>query len=166
MEQNLKLKPSRVKWMLIGATFVSLAVGLVFLYASTPAQTPPDDSLIVLGGLFALFGAGAVVSVLMLMPNRVYLLLTPHGFAIRTLFKCKDFRWEEVEEFRATSLKGTPWVVFTLSPQGKAHLSKTLLRRINKAVSGGDDNLPDTYGMSGEALAELLNQWKKRSAGS
>lgn len=165
MEQSLKLKPSRVKWMLIGGTFVGLAVGMAFLYASTPARTSPDDSLIVFGFLFVLFGAGAVVSVLMLTPDRAYLLLTPSGFTIRTLFRCKEFHWEEVEEFRATSLKGTPWVVFTLSPQGKARLSGTVLQPMNKAVSGGDDNLPDTYGMSAEALAELLNQWKKRPAG-
>ena len=144
---------------------MALAVVMVLLYATTPRPAVADDTLLVAGILTAIFGAGALLSFLMLSPDRAYLLLTPAGFTVRTLFKRKDYRWGDVEEFHATALKGTLWIVFTLSPQGKTHRSETAFRRMNKAVSGGDDNLPDTYGMSAEALAELLSQWKKRFSG-
>ena len=163
---TLKLRPSPWKWALIGLVFLALAVGMALLYAASPPQQPPDDSLLVVGALVAFFGAGALASLWMLLPNSAYLLLTTTGFTVRTLFKQKDYRWAEVEDFGATILRGKPWVVFTLSREGKVNLPETSLRGLNKAVSGGDDNLPDTYGMSAEELAELMNQWKKRSTGA
>jgi len=162
---TLKLKPSRTKWILIGLMFVGLAVGMG-LMAVTSTAPIERDALILIGALVLLFVIGAVVSFLMLSPNFAYVLLTPTGFTIRTLLKRKEYRWREAEEFHAATLRGTPWVVFTLSREGKVNLPETSLRGLNKAVSGVDDNLPDTYGMSAEELAELMNQWKKRSTGA
>lgn len=162
-DRTLKLRPSPWKWALIGLTFLALAGGIALLYATSPPQEPSDDSLLVVGPLIALFGAGALVSFIMLLPNSVYLQLTPAGFTVRTLLKRKDYRWEEVEEFRPGVFRGTQWVVFTLSPHGKAGRTESRLKSLNKAISGGDDNLPDTYGMSAEDLAELMNGWKEKS---
>jgi hypothetical protein len=161
--QTLKFKPSRAKWILLGIMFILLAGGFALMYAYTPRQEPPDDSLLVIGLLVAFFAAGAVLSFPNLLPGRVYLLLMPNGFAVRTLLKSRELRWEEVEEFRALSFKGTTMVVFTLSPQGKLRYTESGLRKLNKAVTGGDDSLPDTYGMSAEALADLMTQWKNRA---
>lgn len=37
------------------------------------------------------------------------------------------------------------------------------MRKLNKAVSGVDESLPDTYGMSAESLADLMAQWRNRT---
>jgi len=162
---TFKLRPSPWKWALIGLVFLALAVGMALLYAASP-QESSGESLLLVGSLVGFFGLGALASFWMLLPNSAYLLLTPAGFTIRTLLKRKEYRWREVEEFHAATFRGTPWVVFTLSREGKVNLPETSLRGLNKALSEGDDNLPDTYGMNAEELAELMNQWRKRSTGA
>ena len=163
MEPSLKLTPSRRKWILLAAVFIMLAGGFALMYAYTPRRDPPDDSLVIVGSMIVFFLAGAVLSLLMLSPDRNYLLLTPTGFTVRTLLKRANFRWEEVEEFRTMSVKGMTMVVFSLSSQGKLRLTESVWRTLQKAMGGGDESLPDTYGMSAETLIELMNQWKKRS---
>ena len=168
MGQTLNLKRSRRKWILLGALFVGLAVLFPLLYVTSPRPTPTaDDATLLLVGIFTvLFGAGAVLSVLMLTTDRMYLFLTPSGFTARNLFNQKTYRWGEVEEFSTFSSRGNNWVVFTLSREGKLRFTESGLRKFNKALGGGDDNLADTYGMSAEALADLMNQWRKRASGS
>ena len=135
------------------------------MYAYSPTHEPPDDSLIVVGSLVIFFLAGAVLSFMNLLPDRAYLLLRPSGFTTRTLFASKTFRWAEVEQFGTLSVKGTTRVIFSLTAQGRLRYTESMLRKLNKAVTGGDESLPDTYGMSAEALASLMTQWKSRSAG-
>jgi hypothetical protein len=144
-------------------TFVALAVGMAALYFYSEA--PKDrESLLVVGSLVVFFAAGAVLSIMNLLPGRAYLLLTPGEFAYRTLFKSRTYRWSEVEGFEAFAFRETSRVVFTLSREGKLRFSESGFRKFNKAVGGGDDSLPDTYGMSADKLAELMNQWKEKSS--
>ena len=160
--ETLKLKPSRTKWLLLAATFAALAAGMsaLYFYSKSPKD---DESLLLVGGLVAFFSAGAVLSIMNLLPGRAYLLLAPGEFAYRTLFKSRGYRWSEVEQFSAFAFRQTSMVVFTLSREGKVRFSESGFRKLNKAVSGGDDALPDTYGMSADELAELMNQWKSKS---
>ena len=148
---------------MLGVLFILLAGGFALMYAYTPSHDPPDDSLIIVGFLVVFFLAGAVLSFLMLSLERNYLLLTPAGFKAQTLFKSSNFRWEEVEEFHAMWVKGPTMVIYSLSPQGKLRFTESAWRKLNKALSGGEGSLPDTYGMSAEALADLMNQWKNRA---
>lgn len=163
MDQTLKLTPSRRKWIALSVLFILLAGGFALMYAYTPRRDPPDDSLIIVGCLVVVFLAGAVLSFLMLSPERNYLLLTPTGFKAQTLFKSSNFRWEEVQEFHTMSVKGTTKIVYGLSPHGKLRFTENAWRKLNKALSGGEESLPDTYGMSAEALVDFMNQWKKRA---
>ncbi len=164
MDQTLKLTPSRRKWILLGVVFIALALGFTLMYAYTPKQDPPDDSAAIIGGLVGFFVLGAILSFMMLSPDSNHLLLTPTDFSFRTVLKHRNFRWEEVEEFHTMSVKGTAMVVYSLSPQGRLRFTESVWRKLNKAFSGGEETLPDTYGMSAEALADLMNQWKKKAA--
>jgi hypothetical protein len=165
VEETLKLVPSKRKWIVLGSVFVLFAVGFAVLYASTPRVDPSDDSPLVIGSLIVLFAVGAAASFMMLLPGRAYLLLTPEGFTAHNVFKSRTFRWAEIDSFSVMPFRGTRLVVFTLSPEGKLRTVESVWRKLNKAVGGGDDNLPDTYGMSPEALADLMNQWRKKAAG-
>jgi len=162
-DQTLKLTPSRRKWIITGALFILLAAGFALMYATTPRRDPPDDSLLIVGCLVVFFLAGAILSFLMLSPDRNHLLLTAKGFTVRSMLKSQTFRWEEVEEFQTMSVKAATMVVYSLSTQGKLRFTESMWRKLNKALSGGEESLPDTYGMSAEALADLMNQWKKKA---
>lgn len=148
---------------MLSAVFLLLAAGFALMYAYAPRHNPPDDSVLVIGGMVVFFLAGAGLCILMLSPERSHLLLTPAGFTVRSIFKASHFRWDEVVEFRTLSVKGTTMVVYSLSPQGKLRYTESLWRKLNRAVSGGDESLPDTYGMSADALAQLMNQWRKQA---
>ncbi len=163
MGETLKLLPNRRKWIFLGVLSILLAAGFVFMYAYRPRQNPSDESLLVVGGFVVFFLIGASLCFLMLSPDRNYLLLTPNGFTVRSIFKSNDFRWEEVEEFHTISVKGMTKVVYSLSPQGKLRFTESAWRKLNKALGGGEESLPDTYGMSAAALADLMNQWKKKA---
>jgi hypothetical protein len=160
--ETLTLKPSPTKWLLLAVTFLALAVGMAALYAYS--ESPKDgESLIVVGSLVVFFAAGAVLSIMNLLPGRAYLLLASGEFAYRTLFKSRSYRWSEVEQFSSFAFRQSSMVVFTLSQEGKLRFSENGFRKFNKAISGGDDSLPDTYGMSADKLAELMNQRKEKS---
>ena len=165
MDQTLKLTPSRRKWILLGVLFILLAAGLALMYAYSPRRDPPDDSLLIVGFMVVFFLVGAIASLLMLSPDRNYLLLTPTGFTVRTLLKRANFRWEEVENFHTRSVKGMTMVVFSRSSQGNLSLTESVWPNLQKAMGGGDEFLPDTYGMGAGALAELMNEWKNRPGG-
>ncbi len=160
--ETLTLKPSPTKWLLLAATFAALALGMsaLFFYSESPKN---GESLLVVGSLVVFFAAGAVLSIMNLLPGRAYLLLAPGEFAYRTLFKSRSYRWSEVEQFSPFAFRQTSMVVFTLSREGKLRFSESGFRKFNKAISGGDDSIPDTYGMSADKLAELMNQWKGKS---
>jgi hypothetical protein len=165
MDETLKLTPSRRKWILLSGIFLLLALGFALMYAYTPTQNPPDDSALIVGSLVAVFLLGAILSFMMLSPDRNHLVLTPVDFRFRTVFKFRYFRWEEVEKFHPLSVKGTAMVVYSLSLQGRLHFPESMWHKLDKIFSGGEECLPDTYGMSAEALADLMNQWKKKAAG-
>ncbi len=162
-EETLKLVPSKRKWIVLGAVFVAFAAGFAALYMFTPRADPTDDSPLVIGFLIAFFAVGAAASFMMLLPGSAYLLLTPGGFTARTIFKSRTFRWAEIEAFDVMAFRGAKLVVFTFSPQGKLRVVESRWRKLNQAIGGGDDNLPDTYGMSAEALAALMNKWKSNA---
>jgi hypothetical protein len=154
--ESLTFGPSRVKWIAIGVLMAALATGAIGLLVT--ATFDPGARWLV-GGMALLFAAGAVASAMSLQPGRVYLRLTREGFATKALFgRERAFRWIDTEPFESRFVKGNTWVVFSLSnaapPQGA-------LRRSNRLLGFGE-NLPDTYGMRGDQLAALMNEWRTR----
>jgi hypothetical protein len=162
--ETIKLKPSLTKWILLSITFAVLAIGMsaLYIYSEAPKDT---EGLLVVGSLVLFFIAGAALSMLNLQPGRSCLLLAPDGFTFHALFKSRSYRWSEVERFAVFSHSGANLVVFTLSPEGRVRFTENKFTKFNKALSGGDDSLPDTYGMGAGNLAALMNQWKEKSAG-
>ena len=93
------------------------------------------------------------------MPSASYLSLTTEGFIVSALFrKWPLIRWEDVSEFRVAAAPptGMKMVVFDWHRS-----TKPRLRRINRALVGAGEGLPDTYGLKPGDLAELLNRWRK-----
>jgi hypothetical protein len=159
--ETRKLKPSPTKWITLSVIFAALAAGMtaLFVYSESPKD---NDGFLVVGSLVLFFAAGAVLSLMNLLPDRAYLLLAPEGFTFRALFKSRSYRWGEIERFDTFSHRGANMVVFTLSREGMLRLTESGFGKFNKAISSGDDSLPDTYGMSADKLAELMNQWKEK----
>jgi len=141
------LRPSRWKWLGIGLLSLAFVVAGVFLIS----VGKPVGWLSVI-----FFGFGCVVSILYLLPNASYLRITPEGFTICTMYKQDTFNWADVTEFGVGRVVNK-MVMFNFEP---SYQRSTRLRNVNAKLTGFEAGLPDSYGLSHEALAGLLNQYK------
>jgi hypothetical protein len=146
------LRASRTKWLAIllgSAAFV--AFGLFIL----PTQPFAAWASIVFCGLY---GVGAFV---VLLPGSTYLRLTPEGYEMRAAFRTWKQPWQHIERFQAYRNR-TSWNRFVgiiYDPSYKGHVRA---RRLNRSLAGVDDALRDTFGLSADELANLMNEWLNR----
>ncbi len=145
------LYPSRAKAILL--LLVSLAF-VVSMIVSHGIERGIAGSFVVL-----FFGLCAIVFIIQLIPGASHLKLSEDGFSVRALFrKSKSYSWSNVSDFRAvTASPGRKIVVFDSLG------NSTTLRKMNRAVVGATDGLPDTYGMKAEELADLMNSCRSRA---
>ncbi len=108
---------------------------------------------------FAFFGFGAVASAVTLRSGS--LRLDMDGFQCSGLFRTQ-YRWTDVSDFDVFQFRSNASVVFKT-----AQPSRNLWTRfITFLARGRDSHLPDSYGMSPEALAHLMTDWQRRAVGS
>ena len=142
--------PSRKKWlgfMLIGVVF---AVGGYLMISD-------GDQLGWFGLIF--FGAGALVSAVMLLPGAVGLMLDADGFQITSLFRRHRSRWRDVKGFEPVSIPRSRQKLV-----GFDDIAVTgNLAKMSVEISGHNAALPDTYGLSVDDLVRLMTLWRGRA---
>jgi hypothetical protein len=107
------------------------------------------------------FGPCAIVSALMVsFPQVTSLRLTDEGFYMRSLFRTHFLRWCDVTGFGLFSVSLNLMVGFNYSA---AYPKQKLGRRMAADLAGWEGALSDTYGMSAQELADLMNAWKRKS---
>ena len=101
----------------------------------------------------AFFGLGTLVSAGMLVPTAAHLTLDGEGFEATVLFRRFPTRWEDPLRFEAatTPIAGRPVVMFDDATAGHS-----LLRQRNRGTSGRNASLADTYGLTSQNLASLM----------
>ena len=122
------------------------------------------------GGWFFLvfFAALSILGVGMLLPGASALKLDEEGFEATKYFRSHRARWRDVKNFRTVVL--TPPTI-ALVP-GSTELvvyddiksTDGIMATVNRAFSGHNAYLPDTYGIPGEELARLMGWWRERAA--
>lgn len=146
------LRPSR--WKLVGLSALSIllvAAGVLCL---------KDDWVVVGWFNIVFFGVCILVFAVMMLPGAGYLRLERDGFEICSLFRTSYASWSCVQSFQVARIGVNQMVVFNLV-EGIEGLEKT--RAVNRAVSGWEGGLPDTYGMSAQALADLMNNYREKA---
>ena len=101
------------------------------------------------------FGLGAIVFSVNLHPKSSFLTVAHEGFTVARLFRQHFVPWSHVQEFVPARVGLNKMVGWNYTPEFRAQAT---LRRINQATSGVEGALPDTYGMSVDALCALLNE--------
>jgi hypothetical protein len=144
------LKPDRRRYLLLLIPSAGFVVSGVFMVRAAD----PIGWAVVL-----LFGAGVVVFCLTLLPGSAYLRLDPAGFTVCTLYRAHSTRWFEVESFNVARIGSRKMVVFNFSD---LHPGQEFVRKLSSAVSGYEAALPETYGLSAEELAAIMNDWRGR----
>ncbi len=107
------------------------------------------------GGFWSLL---AWVNFIALLPDRIYLELSPDGFTERLVFFAVTRRWNNMDCFGTVKDDGEVLVVFR---QTKG-FNRSVMGRSKLWGNGWSGRLIDTYGMSPEKLAEMLIIWRSR----
>jgi hypothetical protein len=144
------LRPGRLKWAGIGLVCLLFTVVGVWLGLS--------GNKMGWGAIF--FGLGVLISTVSLLPNATYLRLTDEGFTICSMYRPHTYRWQDVSGFAVGQACTNKMVLFNFEP---TYQRSPGLRSINIGLVGYEAGLTETYGLTHEALAELLNQFKSRS---
>lgn len=143
------LRPGRLKYALLALFgLVILLVGLAFVLAEEWYGWP-------------VLGLGVVVAfscLLMLSPRFAALTLTPEGFTVRAGFTRRSWRWEAVSDFFPVYVDRSRAVGFNYADRTTLSEFKTKVGD----VRGYDEFLPETYRMDVDALATLMNEWRRR----
>jgi hypothetical protein len=105
------------------------------------------------------FGLGAIVLAMTLLPGASFLKLEREGFEIRSLFRSGSYRWSDVQEFRPVAIppSGLTLVGFNFSRDARPAAAW-----LSGSVAGVEGCLPDTYGLSAEELASVMEAWRTR----
>ena len=101
------------------------------------------------------FGFAAIASLIPLLPNQSYLKLDKYGFTIRSMFQTVKVKWHEVENFEAAKRLNKESVTFSFENKTRNYLNV-------ENLIGKREVLPDIYGMEAQALAELMEDFRKR----
>jgi hypothetical protein len=101
------------------------------------------------------FGLGLVVSVILLWPGSSFLELDNSGFLFRNLFRESRLSWDDVDGFEARRISIRKFVTVNFS---RDYVASPRMRALARSLAGADGALPDTYGMSAEDLAKLMNE--------
>jgi hypothetical protein len=146
MSHSLRVYPNRAKWMV-----AALACGIMM---TTGVWMLGDGQWL---GLIptVFFGLGLVVSLILLLPNSSFLELDDNGFLFRNLFRDSRFSWADIAGFEARRLSLRKFVTFDFA---RGYTASRHARALARTISGAEGALPDTYGMSAEDLADLMNE--------
>lgn len=146
------LYPSRSKSVAFLVVSVLFVVGGIWLR---------EDGPVAAWLTIVFFGLCAAVFSANLLPGSSYLKLTSEGFEQRVLFRTHSEAWKNIQRFEAyrNSTSSSRLVGFFYEPDYASTARGAAGRKISRSMVGLDGALPDTYGMSADELAELMNNW-------
>ena len=105
------------------------------------------------------FGLGIPASILMLLPNALFLRLDESGFEMGSLFGSKKLLWEEIDGFRIASIRGAKMIEILFSD---TYTQQKLGRAIASSVSGMEGAIANSYDAPLDEVLAALNSWKSR----
>ena len=107
----------------------------------------------------AFFTLCALVFLITLIPGSSYLRLTEQGFVVRSLYRTWPLTTHSVSEFSVADVSRQRLVIYDSSVDST---QSPRLSGFNRWLTGSSSGLPDTYGLTPEALAALMNEWRQR----
>jgi hypothetical protein len=163
-ETDELLRPRTRKWTIVLLLCWGFAAGGLMMLR--------DPSASRFGGYLCLyfFGAGAVCSLLQLVPGSSFLHLHPEGLTVRTMWRTQSLRWSDIERFGVAEFSTVhgflrqrhQMIGYDFSPSYPDFDQGRTLKEMNRRLSGFEAALPDNYGWKYAELAEHHNTLKAR----
>jgi hypothetical protein len=107
----------------------------------------------------AIFALATSILLLAVLPGVNGLVLHPEGFTCRNLGRRWTVRWDQVESFHVAQIGGRNLVGWCWRPES---VPDSTLGQWSRALAGLDGTLPQTYGLTAEALLRRLQEWQRR----
>ncbi|CAB5510986.1 hypothetical protein LMG26857_00268 [Achromobacter anxifer] len=153
----LELKAPKGKLLVF--SLLSAIFGGVILWMLLHESLPPLKQLLLWpGSVFFLLGSVALL--LRAVKDDTRLLLSRDGFETRQVWNKRKIRWQDTSEFTLASISSSVPKVIAFDDDAVDRAGKAGL---NRHFVGRNSSLGETYGLSHEALAELLNAWRRRA---
>ena len=90
----------------------------------------------------AFFALGVPASIFMLLPNNMYLRLTPQGFEMHSPLRATFIRWSQVERFELCSIWGAPVIAIVHSA---LYSEQKKFRAVASFLAGVECAIPNNY---------------------
>jgi hypothetical protein len=153
----VQLKAAALKlWVF---SLLSAVFGGVLLWMLLHEPLPPLKQLILWpGAVLSLFAAAMLL--VRAAKDDTFLRLSRDGFETRLVWNSKTIRWQDTSDFAVVSIsRHVPkLIVFD-----DAAVDRAGAAGLNRHFVGRNSSLAETYGLTHEALAELLNAWRQRA---
>lgn len=152
LSTELTLRPARLKWVgifLISAGFVAIAIFL--------GDEMDGFMRWLCGGFFALCGLVAIPQMIGVGSE---LRLDAKGFTCVSLFRTWRREWKDCSEFFPVRVGGNMMVGYATSSDEAA---RPRMSAFSRGLTGTQSALPDTYGLSADDLADLMNRYRARA---
>jgi hypothetical protein len=111
------------------------------------------------------FGLRAILSAVSLLWGPAKLTLDAEGLQINSVFNRSRLRWRDMADFRKSrfplSFALSNNVFFRFLPLDRLSIAKLPLAKL---FVGGDVELRNSFGLSADELARLLEHWRERAA--
>lgn len=143
--QEVTLRPGKAKWWAI----LLICAGAAIIGAVMALKDHDAHGWVVL----VVFGVLASFAARQLFSSKNYLRLTATGLEVRSLLRSYDARWDDIGNIGVVYYRRNVIVAFDyLSPNS----GDAKRRKQNKAALKYEEAIPETYGLDGNELAELL----------
>jgi hypothetical protein len=137
LPETLYLPPSRARWVF--KVVMSAVIVGTNLYVVATQNAPA------LGILAAIFSITGIASGVQLLPGSAGLWLDRHGFTFRMFWYDRRREWKEITPILSSQVGLLQMVGYN---------------RKDDKPNQPREVLPDTYGISANELAELMNHWR------
>jgi hypothetical protein len=154
LAETMTLRPSRTRWLALLVVAVTLSSAAVW------AMEDFFPAMRWVVGIF--FGVAAVIALLNVIGIASRLDLKRDSFTCVTLSRSFTRKWKDCSTFDPVRIGVNKFVGFSSAEDDAA---KPKLAAANKHMIGHSGMLPDTYGLSAEELASLMNRFRARAMG-
>lgn len=107
----------------------------------------------------AFFALHVLVSLLMMLPNAMYLRLNEEGFEVRSLIRTHKIKWTDVEGFQIGSIRGAKMIAIIYSPE---YWQQQIGRAVSASLSGMAGAIPNSYDATLDEVLNALSTWRMR----
>lgn len=154
LAETMTLRPSRTRWLALLVVAVTLSSAAVW------AMEDFFPAMRWVVGIF--FGVAAIIALLNVIGIASRLDLGRDSFTCVTLSRSFTRTWKDCSTFDPVRIGVNKFVGFSSAEDDAA---KPKLAAANKHMIGHSGMLPDTYGLSAEELASLMNRFRARAMG-